>query len=260
MSVAHLASRSLISVSGPQARSFLNGLLTQQVDTLVAGEVRHSALLGPQGRLLIELFLFAETDAILVDAPADQADALLKRLLMYRLRADVALAADARSIFAAWNDSAIDRTADPRLPGLGRRWVGEAATTATEAAWRTHALELGVHDAADVRADADYPLECNLDLLNGIDFKKGCFVGQEVASRMKRRGKVRSRLLPITFDGPAPAFGSEILNGDLRAGEIRGGEDGRAMAMLRLDRIAGELKVGGQTVLPAPPSWMDLDT
>lgn len=259
MPVAHLAQRTLIAVSGPDARPFLNGLLTQEVESLVPGETRFGALLGPQGRILSEMFLFSQPDAILLDLPADQADGLLKRLTIYRLRARVDLTLDPRPVFAGWGDAAMDRAVDPRLPGLGRRWVGKAEPDSHEADWRAHSLGLGVHDDADVRFDADYPLETNLDLLNGIDFKKGCFVGQEVASRMKRRGKVRSRLVAITFDGPTPAFGAEILNGERRAGEVRRGLDGRAMAMLRLDRLDGGLTVEGRPVRPDLPSWIPLD-
>lgn len=259
MPVARLASRSLIAVSGADAASFLNGLLTQNVEALATGEVRFGALLGPQGRLLAEMFLFGDGETILVDVPADQADALIKRLSMYRLRARVELALDPRSVFTAWGDGAPDRTDDPRLEGLGRRWIGEAQADAVEGDWRLHCLSQGVHDVADLRLDADYPIECNLDLLSGIDFHKGCFVGQEIASRMKRRGKVKSRLVPITFDGPPPAFGSEILNGELRAGEMRSGLDGRAMAMLRLDRMQGDLTVEGRPARAAAPSWLPLD-
>lgn len=259
MPVARLSSRSLIAVSGADAATFLNGLLTQNVEAVAPGKIRFSALLGPQGRLLSELFLLGDGDTILIDAPADHIDALLKRLSIYRLRAKVELTLDPRPVFAAWGDAAPGRPADPRLDGLGRRWAGETESDAREDDWRAHCLSLGVHDDADIRSDVDYPIECNLDLLNGIDFHKGCFVGQEVASRMKRRGKVKSRLVPITFDGPAPTFGAEILNGDLRAGEVRGGLDGRAMAMLRLDRMQGALSIGGRAVRADPPSWLPID-
>ena len=110
---------------------------------------------------------------------------------------------------------------------------------------------------ADWLSDKTYPIEANFDLLNGIDFKKGCFVGQETTSRMKRRGTIKTRMLPIVFDGPAPAFGAEILAGELRAGEVLSGHDGRAMAALRLDRIeAGGLTVDGRPVSVDWPDWM----
>ena len=111
---------------------------------------------------------------------------------------------------------------------------------------------------ADWGEDAAYPLEADFDLLNGVDFKKGCFVGQETTSRMKRRGTVKSRMLPIRFEGVAPSPGAEILAGALRAGEVRSGADGRAMALLRLDRIEGAaLTVDGRACQVVRPDWME---
>lgn len=260
MPVARLDHRAAVSVSGESARSFLQGLLTQDVETLADGEVRYGALLGPQGRLLIELFLHGRAEGVLIDCPADQRDALIQRLTLYRLRAKAQISADDRPVLVAWGaDAASDGPVDPRLPGLGHRRVGEGQADASESAWLEHQLSLGVPDARDMKPDADYPIECDLDLLNGIAFHKGCFVGQETTSRMKRRGAIRTRLIPVTFDGPVPAVGTEVLNGELRAGEIRSGQGGRAMALLRLDRIGGVLTAGGMDVRADPPAWLGLN-
>ena len=105
--------------------------------------------------------------------------------------------------------------------------------------------------------DKTYPIEADFDLLNGIDFQKGCFVGQETTSRMKRRGAIKTRMLPIAFEGPPPPSGTEVLAGELRAGEVLSGRDGRAMALLRLDRIEGaELTADGRPVAGRAPAWM----
>ncbi|MBN8552977.1 MAG: folate-binding protein YgfZ [Caulobacterales bacterium] len=256
MPVAHLDSRALISVSGPDCRPFLHSLLTQDVSTLSDGEVRYGALLGPQGRLLFDLFLFGREDAVLLDCAVTRRDDLMRRLGLYRLRADVRIEADPRPVFVAWNDAIPDWPSDPRLPNLGRRSVGSSEAGASLAAWRSHCLVHGVPDSEDFALDSDYPIDANLDLLNGIDFKKGCFIGQEVTSRMKRRGKIKSRLVPIRFEGGLPPRGTEILNGDLRAGEIRSGQDGRAMAMLRLDRIDGRLMAGDQPIEAERHEWL----
>lgn len=104
--------------------------------------------------------------------------------------------------------------------------------------------------------DGTYPIEANFDLLNGIDFAKGCFVGQETTSRMKRRGEIKKRMLPLAFDGPAPTAGSEVLNGDLRAGEVLTGRDGAAMALVRLDRLDGNLTVEGRTAKVRRPTFL----
>jgi hypothetical protein len=118
---------------------------------------------------------------------------------------------------------------------------------------------LGVPDPdRDCGMDRTYPIEANFDLLNGIDFQKGCFVGQETTSRMKRRGAIKTRMLPVTFEGSPPAEGAEVLTeAELRAGQVLTGRDGRAMALLRLDRIEGPLTVAGQPVRVERPGWMD---
>ena len=151
---------------------------------------------------------------------------------------------------------------DPRLPSLGSRaYDGDLPTTATEDAYDAHRLALGVPGPADWGIDKTYPIEADFDLLNGIDFKKGCFVGQETTSRMKRRGTIKNRMLPIAFDGPPPAFGAEVLAGTLRAGEVLSGRDGRAMALLRLDRIEGaDLTVDGRALTVDWPDWVPAPT
>jgi len=263
LTYSELPSRALIAVGGPDWRGFLQGLITQDVETLAAGEARFGALLTPQGRLLFDLFVVGRADGCWLDVLADSREALIQRLTMYRLRAKVEIAADetmvscaygaARPVGAGW-------TADPRLSDLGWRGYGVSApagaVVADEAARERRKLALGVPGPADWGSDKTYPIEANFDLLNGIDFKKGCFVGQETTSRMKRRGQVKSRMLPIAFAGQAPAPGSEILAGSLRAGEVLSGGEGRAMALVRLDRVAGaELSVDGRPVRVERPAW-----
>jgi folate-binding protein YgfZ len=135
------------------------------------------------------------------------------------------------------------------------------AIEADEDDYDAHRLAHGLADTGrDALAEKTYPIEANLDLLHGIDFRKGCFVGQETTSRMKRRGPVKTRLLPVTMDGPAPPAGTEVLAGDLRAGEIVGGRDGRALALLRLDRIEGaQLTAEGRSLRTATPQWLVIE-
>lgn len=257
--IARLDSRALIRVTGPDARPFLHNLLTQDVETLVDGELRFGALLSPPGRLLFDLLLWGEAEGVTLDVAADRRDALMQRLSMYRLRAQVAVEADDRPVLAAWDGPLPDGfVIDPRLPALGgRRIGGTVPADATGDDWQVHRLSVGVPDpATDAPADTTYPIEANFDLLNGIDFNKGCFIGQETTSRMKRRGAIRNRMLPITFDGPAPPFGTEVLNGELRAGEVRSGRAGAAMALLRLDRLEGALTVAGRAACVRRPAWM----
>ena len=254
---ARLASRAVVGVIGPDWRAFLQGLLTQDVETLQAGQLRFGALLTPQGKLLFDLFILGRDEGCWLDVAADRQQALIQRLTIYRLRAKVEIAAVVADVWAVWKGGR-GGLPDPRLDGLGRRAYGDppgAGEIVDEAAYDAMRLGLGVPDPAKDAPD-DYPIEANFDLLNGIDFQKGCFVGQETTSRMKRRGQIKSRMLPLRFEGPAPPFGAEVLAGTLRAGEIRSAVDGRAMALLRLDRIeTASLTVAGHPVTAEQPRY-----
>jgi folate-binding protein YgfZ len=266
--IARLESRALIAVDGPDWRSFLQGLITQDVETLAPGEARFGALLTPQGRLLYDLFLVGREDGVWLDVEAGHRNAIIQRLTIYRLRAKVELKADDTPVSVLFPGS-IEApepagpgwVRDPRLPGLGWRGYGATpphdAVVADEAAREAQKLALGVPGPADWGSDTTYPIEANFDLLNGIDFRKGCFIGQETTSRMKRRGVIKTRMLPIAFEGPAPAPGTEVLAGELRAGEVLSGGEGRAMALLRLDRVLDrELTVEGRPARAEPPDWL----
>jgi folate-binding protein YgfZ len=265
--LAHLDDRALVRVAGPDWRSFLQGLITQDVETIAPGEVRYGAMLTPQGKLLYDMVLWADADGATLDVRADTRDAMIKRLSMYRLRAKASIEAVDGAVHALW-DAAPDEAgpawrADPRDSGLGWRAIGDlpaaSATIADEAAYDAHRISRGVGDLTrDRLIDKVYAVEANLDLLNGVDFKKGCFVGQEITSRMKRRGTVKTRLIPLRFEGDAPAPGAEVLAGDLRAGEICSGVSGAALTLMRLDRAqGGSLTVEGRAVALAAPAWMD---
>lgn len=251
-----LTSRSLISLSGPDWRSFLQGLLTQDVDSLAAGEIRFGALLTPQGRLLNDLFLIGREDGVWLDVQATQREALIQKLSLYRLRAKVVIEADDTPVSADIGDGT-EGLEDPRLPGLGRRIYGPVAAHEDEAAYRDHCRRLGVPGPADWGEDRTYPIEANFDLLNGIDFQKGCFVGQETTSRMKRRGQIKTRMAPVLIEGEAPPPGSELLTAaELRAGEVLSGQTGLVMAAVRLDRIDGPLTIDGKAARVALPDWL----
>jgi len=265
---AHLQSRSLIALGGPDWRNFLQGLITQDVEAPDRETARFGALLTPQGRLLYDLFVVEREDGAWLDVEAEHREALMQRLMIYRLRAKVEIAADDTKVsilFAA--DGAPDRPADPRwvrdgrLAELGWRGYGvdmpAGNALATEAEREAQKLRLGVPGPRDWGVDRTYPIEANFDLLNGIDFQKGCFVGQETTSRMKRRGVIKNRMLPLVFEGVAPAPGTEVLAGELRAGEVLSGGDGRAIALVRLDRALGrELTVDGRAARVEVPGWM----
>jgi folate-binding protein YgfZ len=263
---AHLTSRALIAVSGPDARPFLDNLLSNRVEDLAPGQIRAALLLTPQGKFLFDLFAIAPAadeppDILLLDVQSGRRDELIRRLTTYRLRAKVQVEPVDGAVWAAWGDTGPGDgwLADPRLPALGWRGYGREGTRdAGEDAYDAHRLQQGVPDPArDCEPDRTFPLEADYDLLNAIDFKKGCYVGQETTSRMKRRSAVKSRMAPLSFEGPAPAPGTPVeTSGGLRAGEVLSGRDGRALALLRLDRaVSGPLVCDGRAVTLDIPSW-----
>ena len=286
LTFAPLPSRALIAVVGPDWRDFLQGLITQDVETLQPGEARFGALLTPQGRLLHDLFVVGRDEGCWLDVLAEHRAAILQRLAMYRLRAKVELSADetavsvlfpsahhreggdpgglAGSAESAWVPASAGMSGfveDPRLPALGWRGYGASrpagADLADEADREAQKLALGVPGPADWGSDKTYPIEANFDLLNGIDFKKGCFVGQETTSRMKRRGQIKSRVAPLAVEGGAIGAGSEILAGDLRAGQVLTSIPSRALALLRIDRATGQqMTIGDRPARLDVPPWL----
>ncbi|MBY0564694.1 MAG: hypothetical protein K2P58_10950 [Hyphomonadaceae bacterium] len=262
MTAAHRLQRTLIEVTGPDARAFLENLLTQDLERLDEAGVLYAALLSPQGKLIADMFLWARAQggALLDVDPARGAD-LLRRLSMYKLRANAVLAdvSETHAVFAS--DSAIDGARpDPRLAAIGWRQLDAHSNARSgDDAYRARLLALGVPDLArDAAPEEVFALEALLEELNAVAFHKGCFVGQENVSRMKRRATTRKKFCPVAFEGPAPPFGAPILAGDAEIGTVRSGRTGRAMALLRLDRaLAAEvLTAGGREVRLDPPAWL----
>ncbi len=261
----HLTSRALIALDGPDARPFLDNLLSNRVEDLQPGQIRAALLLTPQGKFLFDLFVISPPadeprDILLLDVQADRREDLIRRLTMYRLRAKVQIEPVDGAVWAAWGaDPGDGWLADPRLPALGWRGYGREGTRDEgEDAYDAHRLLQGVPDPArDCEPDKTFPLEADYDLLSAIDFKKGCYVGQETTSRMKRRSAVKTRMAPVRFEGPAPAPGTPVETGQgLRAGEVLSGREGRALALLRLDRaVSGPLVCDGRAVTLDIPSW-----
>jgi folate-binding protein YgfZ len=261
VSVARLASRALVTVRGEGWRAYLNNLLSNDVESLEPGQARAALLLTPQGKFLFDLFVVAGDDGAMIDVQAARRQDLVQRLRLYRLRAKVEIEPAEGTVLAAWGaDPGPGWIADPRLPALGWRGygLGEPEGSLGEAAYDAHRLDLGAPDPArDCEPDKTFPLEANYDLLHAIDFHKGCYIGQETTSRMKRRSAVKSRMAPLLFDGEPPPPGTPVETADgLRAGEVLSGAGGRAMALLRLDRAAlGPLTADGRPMRLDIPAW-----
>ena len=254
-----LPDRALIAIRGADAENWLQGLVTQSVAGLEAGSLRHTALLSPQGKVLADGFVTSGADGLVLDVDAELRASLIARLSLYRLRAQVDLAAVDGGVTVGWGGPApAGAHPDPRLAEIGWRALVPVAAPggAVPADYIRHRRSLGVAEiAADGLAERIYAVEANFDLLNGVDFHKGCFIGQEITSRMYRRGGAKSRILPFASSGKARP-GDDVLNGDLRAGEVVACADGIGLALVRLDRSAGGLSVGGEDIVMSPPTWM----
>lgn len=257
--------RSLIAVSGPDARPFLQNLLTQDLDKLDGAGVVYAALLSPQGKVSVDMFVWAREDGLLLDVdPARGAD-LLRRLSMYKLRANVALADVSGALDVMVSEDALEGAVrDPRLSALGFRAV-VAKTDAAPALIEDRRIALGVPDLArDAQPEEVFAGEALLEELNGVAFDKGCFVGQENVSRMKRRATTRKKFCPVVFEGEALAFGTPVLAGEAEIGSVRTGVAGRAIALLRLDRALEAVAAGkaltadGREIRLDPPPWLIL--
>jgi len=200
MPATTLADRALVRLAGEDIRGFLQGLVTQDVATLDGSAPRWSGLLTPQGKALFDFILWADGDAILIDCEAAAADALARRLAMYRLRRPITIEPAPGAVH--WSPAGDDGVPDPRLVDLGRRWLGAPGETAQ--GWHAHRLSLGVTEGlAELGSDKTLWLETNARELNGVSFAKGCYVGQENTARMHHRSKVNRRLVvaPIATAG-----------------------------------------------------------
>ena len=192
-----LRDRALLRISGEEAKAFLQGLLTRDVLKLRPDEPRWTALLTPQGKALFDFILWADGDDVLIDCEAAQADALTKRLALYRLRRKAVIARE-EALAVHWALEAPGRPADPRLAALGHRWIAPPDEGDASDIFRAHRLELGVFEGAgELGQDQLLWLETNAEELNGVDYDKGCYVGQENTARMHYRNKVNRRLVAV---------------------------------------------------------------
>jgi folate-binding protein YgfZ len=266
MKAAFLPDRGVVKVSGNDARDFLNGLVTTDITLLHPNLGRFGALLTPQGKITVD-FLITEAPAghgggYLIDCPRALAQALADKLGFYKLRAKVAVEnlSDSLGVLAAWDgDFAVKPDlafADPRNAALGWRILipEELAQKVTDligaelvdgAAYDAHRIASGVpRGGLDFMYGDAFPHETNMDRLHGVDFDKGCYVGQEVVSRMQHRGTARTRTIRVILDGASPAPGEAILAGDKAVGTMGSTAGANGLALLRIDRVADALEAG----------------
>ncbi|MBV9521440.1 MAG: folate-binding protein YgfZ [Alphaproteobacteria bacterium] len=287
-----LPERGLLTVGGPDRRGFLQGLVSNDIEKVSAAHAIHAALLTAQGKYLHDFFIAEFPGGFLLDGEAARLPDLQRRLSLYKLRAKVTVAPaeGGFAVVAAFGPGALEALSlpqepgaaapfagglvfvDPRLAALGARLIlpREGASAAlrragfAEAAFAAYdrtRLELGVPDGSrDLVIEKSILLESGFDELNGVDWQKGCYVGQELTARTKYRGLVKKRLMPVRLAGPAPRPGTPIRRGAEEVGEIRSGQDGIALALLRLEAVhqpaSGELVADdGTRLTPLKPGW-----
>lgn len=240
--------RRLVTLSGPDALPFLQGLVSNDVSRLTSPGIVYAALLTPQGKYLADFFVVQTGAELLLDLAEAQADGVLKRLAMYKLRAQVQLTPSTLSVsrgIAAPPEGALP---DPRHPALGWRLYG-AAQTETAVDWDALRVDHLIPESGiELVPDETYILEAGFERLNGVDFRKGCYVGQEVTARMKHKTEARKGLVQLKISGAAPV-GTPILMEDGReAGTLFTQSGGKALAHMRFDRMDGPLTAGSATL------------
>lgn len=267
--IAHLPHRALLRITGPDWAGFLKGLCTAHIDRvaedMAAGRyhrLHYGAFLRPQGKLYADcLIQAAAADEIWLDVALSARDEVLSRLTMYKLRAKVTIEAMDRPVHVAFGgDLPEGFAADPRSSIIDSKFgfaYSDHAPTADALDWAVFRYQAGLSDPGhDFGMDELYAIDANLDLLDAIDFHKGCYVGQELTSRMKRRGQIKNRILPFRYENHPPANNTEVLNGDKRAGNVLIAEDGFGLALMRLDRLSGTLSDSFGTIDLIIPDWI----
>ena len=288
-----LESRGILRLAGDDLRPFLQGIVSNDVKRVAPERAIWSAFLTPQGKFLHEFFLIEQNGAFLLDGEAERLDDLKRRMTLYKLRSKVTIE-DAReeiAVAALFGPLALEALGlpeepgaakalggglvfvDPRLPGLGARALlprGEAEETLRAAGFQVAAPEdydrlriwLGVPDGSrDLEVERSILLENGFDELNGVDWQKGCFLGQELTARTKYRALIKKRLLPVEIDGPVPAPGTPLMAGGKEVGVMRSTSDRFGLALLRLDAALDEslsLSAGEAALRPCRPDWIEL--
>jgi tRNA-modifying protein YgfZ len=227
--------RAVISIRGEGALAFLHNLLTCDVVHMAVGEAAYGALLSPQGKILYDIFVFNAGEQVLIDCALEQRPALLQKLALYKLRAKLdIIARDDLSVVVGE-----DGFVDPRNAAIGRRQILAHSQFSAGDGYDALRIALGLADSLqDIGSNLLFPHEANFDLIGAVNFTKGCYVGQEVVSRMQHRGTARSRIMRIKCEPVAPAKGAEIRSGNILVGEVLSSVGQAALALIRTDRLA----------------------
>jgi tRNA-modifying protein YgfZ len=233
------ADRAVVSIRGDGSLAFLHSLLTCDLAQLAVGHAVYGALLSPQGKILHDVFVYNAGESVLIDCATEQRANLLQKLMLYKLRAKLEIIARDDLEVAV----GVEGYEDPRNPALGRRFFAASGSFKAGTGYDAARIELGLADSVqDIGSNVLFPHEANLDIINAVSFSKGCYVGQEVVSRMQHRGTARNRIMKIVCLPTAPPKGSEIRSSDKLIGEVLSSVGDMALALIRTDRLAEALE------------------
>ncbi len=267
LSYSVLPNRGVLKIEGEDRLDFLQGLISNDINKATETDAIYSAFLTPQGKFICDFFIIASGEGLLVDMEADSLPAFKKKLTMFKLRAKVTIkdVSDDYDVLTAFGGelSQTGTFADPRLAEAGYRAILPKETAiegAEQVGFETydlHRIQLGLPDGSrDMTPEKSILLENGFDELNGVDWDKGCYMGQELTARTKYRALIKKRLIPVEIEGDLPESGTDILNGDKTVGTIHSGVANMAMATIKLDAFDGDLTANGVKLKAIKPKWM----
>ena len=283
-----LDNRGILKVSGEDKCEFLQGLISNDVTNISDSSAIYAAMLTPQGKFLFDFFMYQWKSSILIETEGNRLAQLKKRLNMYKLRAKI----DLEDVTASWSVTAVWGSdvltsiglsknpgsasawqggliaVDPRIPSAGARAllpknhdIQLPGNSVSHSEYDLHRLDLGLPDGGrDMILEKSILLENGFDELNGINWNKGCYIGQELTARTKYRGLIKKRLVPVKVDGVMPPVGTPILLDGKSVGELRSGRDNRALAILRIEHLqktGSKFTAENATVSPQKPNWAE---
>ena len=246
-----MTQRRILRLTGPDTLDFLQGLITNDIKKLAQGPI-YAAILTPQGKLIADFFVAMDGDAVLIDVAEAQGDMLAQRLAMYRLRAAVEISSTDLHMHRGLGDAPPDGYADPRHDGMGWRAYRPAPQMDDTVDWDALRVAHMIPETGVELTPDTFILEVGFERINGVDFRKGCYVGQEVTARMKHKTELRKGLAQVAVSGHAPV-GTQIMAGDKPAGTLLTQSQGSALAYLRFDRAAGPMRAEDASVTWTPP-------
>ncbi|MDV7339201.1 folate-binding protein [Terasakiella sp. A23] len=268
LSTTVLPNRGVLLIEGDDRLEFLQGLISNDINKVSDKNAIYSAFLTPQGKFICDFFVIGSGDGLLIDLQDDALPAFKKKLTMFKLRANVTIkdVSDDYDVVAVFGEGSVDQDgvfADPRLKSAGYRGIiakGTAVEGASEASFEDydlHRIKLGLPDGnRDMTPEKSILLENGFDELNGVDWDKGCYMGQELTARTKYRALIKKRLFPVKLSGDAPQAGTDIISGEKNVGELHSSQGDYALATIKLDAVETELSANGVALEVIKPDWM----